>query len=70
MTTGRALSFPASFGGAGPTVTVAVIGPLNEMSSYTMRCRASGDIGSALLYGSRCRDGVQRIGASSDVTDG
>ena len=45
----------ASLGGAGPTVTVAVIGPLNEMSSYTILCLASGDMGSAEL--STCRAG-------------
>jgi hypothetical protein len=32
----------ASFGGAGPTVTVAVMGPLKAISSYTMRLGAGG----------------------------
>lgn len=40
-------SLPARPGGVGPTVTVAVMGPLNAISSYTMRCLASGLMGSA-----------------------
>ena len=60
----------ASLGGAGPTVTVAVIGPLNAMSSYTILCLASGDMGSAELYVSRWREVAQRMGAPSRVSEG
>ena len=51
-------------------MTVAVIGPLNAMSSYTILCLASGDMGSAELYVSRWREVAQRMGAPSRVSEG